>query len=66
MFIDEVEGDNRRIIDEAEGRVCNSMISSRHRVDKQYLTTSLVEIKDQTSLILKVPPHHVPLPSARK
>ena len=32
--IDEVEGVNRRITDEAGGRVCNPTISPRHRGDK--------------------------------
>ena len=31
VYIDEVEGVYRRIIDEAEGRVCNPTISPRHR-----------------------------------
>ena len=34
VFIDEVEGVNRRITDEAGGRVCNPTISPRHRGDK--------------------------------
>ena len=34
VFIDEVEGVNRRITDEAGGRVCNPKISPRHRDDK--------------------------------
>ena len=34
VFIDVVEGVNRRITDEAEGRVCNPTISPRHRGDK--------------------------------
>ena len=34
VFIDEVKGVNRRIIDEAVGRVCNPKISLRHRGDK--------------------------------
>ena len=34
VFIDEVEGVNRRITDEAGGRVCNPTISLRHRGDK--------------------------------
>ena len=41
VFIDEVEGVKifRIITDEAEGRVCNTTISPRHRGDKYYLTT---------------------------
>ena len=38
MFIDEVEGVNREITDEAAGRVCDLAINPQHRVDK-YLTT---------------------------
>ena len=34
VFFDEVEGVNRRIIDEAGGRVCNPTIRPRHRGDK--------------------------------
>lgn len=48
VFIDEVEGFKRRIIYEAVGRVYNPALEPRHRGDKRYLTTSLVEIKDQT------------------
>ena len=47
MFIDEVEGFKRRIIYEAVGRVYNPTLEPRHRGDKRYLTTSLVDIKDQ-------------------
>ena len=48
VFIDEVEGFKRRIIYEAVGRVYNPALEPRHRREKRYLTTSLVEIKDQT------------------
>ena len=34
VFFDDVEGLNRRMIDEAGGRVCNPTISPRHRGDK--------------------------------
>ena len=34
VFIDEVEGVNSRITDEAGGRVCNPTINPRHRGDK--------------------------------
>jgi hypothetical protein len=49
MFIDEVEGVKGQITDETEGRVCNLALNTRHRVDKQYLTTLLTVLNKYTT-----------------